>query len=170
MRVFGIVGACPGRTELVARLVAEVTARGLRVSTIKRVPDALDLDRPHSGTWAQRDAGAAEVMLASATRIALLRELPTDADEPDIDFLLGRLAPVDLVLLDGFRLTAHPKLEYVRRGQDRRMLALDDPSVLAVTADDAVAAPVPLLPVDEIATLADFVLAHAVRVGTPELV
>lgn len=165
MKVFSVVGGCAGKTELVRKLVIELSARGLRVSTVKRVPDTVDLERPGSGTWRHREAGAEEVILASATRFALLREEAVDADEPDVEMLLGRLAPVDIVFLEGFRLTWYPKLELVQPERDRRLIALDDPLVLAVTAEQPVAAPVPYLPLSDIAGVADFVLRHAVAAG-----
>jgi molybdopterin-guanine dinucleotide biosynthesis protein MobB len=165
MKVFSVVGGCAGKTELVRCLVAELTGRGLRVSTIKRVPETIDLEKPGSGTWKHREAGAEEVILASTSRMALLREMPTDADEPDVDALLARLAPVDIVFLEGFRLTYYPKLELAQPDRDRRMIALDDPLVLAVTAERPVQAPVPFLPLADIGGLADFVLIHAAAPG-----
>lgn len=92
MNVFSVVGGCAGKTETVRRLVAELTARSLRVSTIKRVSDAVDLERQGSGSWKHRAAGAEEVMLASAGRLALMREMPNGTDEPDVDRLLARMA------------------------------------------------------------------------------
>ena len=78
MRVFSVVGGCAGKTEIVRRLVAELTGRGLRVSTGQAVPETVDLEKPGSGTWKHREAGAQEVILASTSRMALLREMPTD--------------------------------------------------------------------------------------------
>lgn len=165
MKVFSVVGGCVGKTEVVRRLVAELTGRGLLVSTVKRVPETVDLEKPGSGTWKHREAGAQEVILASTSRMALLREMPTNADEPDVEVLLARLQPVDIVILEGFRLTSYPKLELVQPDRDRRMLALDDPSVLAVASDNAVRAPVPCLRLSDIEGLANFVLKHAVQAG-----
>lgn len=165
MKVFSVVGGCAGKTEIVRRLVAELAGRGLGVSTIKRVPETVDLEKPGSGTWKHREAGAQEVILASTSRMALLREMHTDADEPDV--VLARLAPVDIVFLEGFRLTFYPKLEFVQPERDRRLIALDDPLVLAVTTNEPVKAPVPFLPLSDISALADFVLMHAVTVGGP---
>jgi molybdopterin-guanine dinucleotide biosynthesis protein B len=168
MKVFSVVGGCAGKTEIVRRLVAELAGRGLRVSTVKRVPETVDLEKPGSGTWKHREAGAQEVILASTSRMALLREMPTDADEPDVEALLARLVPVDIVFLEGFRLTYYPKLEFVQPERDRRLMALDDPLVLSVTANQPVAAPVPFLPLSDIGALADFVPVHAVTAGTAE--
>jgi molybdopterin-guanine dinucleotide biosynthesis protein MobB len=166
--VFSVVGGCAAKTEIVRRLVAELTGRGLRVSTVKRVPETVDLEKPGSGTWKHRVAGAEEVILASTSRMALLREMPTDADEPDVEDLLARLAPVDLVFLEGFRLTWYPKLEFVEPARNRRLIALDDPLVVAVTANKPVDAPVPVLPWSDICAVADFVLVHAVAAGAAE--
>ncbi len=168
MKVFSVVGGCAGKTELVRRLVAELTERGLRVSTVKCVPESVDLEKPGSGTWKHREAGAQEVILASTSRMALLREMPTNDDEPDVEVLLARLAPADIVFLEGFRLTYYPKLEFVQPERDRRLIALDDPLVLAVTANEPVKAPVPFLPLSDIGAVADFVLMHAVEAGTAE--
>jgi molybdopterin-guanine dinucleotide biosynthesis protein B len=162
MKAFSLVGECREKSELVRRLVVELTGRGLRVSTIKRVSDAVDLERPGSGTWKHRAAGAEEVMIASASRLALLREMPRDTQEPDVGSLLARMAPVDIVLLDGFRWSCSPKVEVVPFGQDQALLAPNDPTVLAVTSEGPVTAPVPRLPLSDIRGLADFVMAHAI--------
>ena len=161
MRAFSLVGECREKSELVRRLVVELTGRGLRVSTIKRVSDALDLERPGSGTWKHRAAGAEEVMIASASRFALLREMPKDTQEPDLGTLLARMAPVDIVLLDGFRRSRSPKVEVIPSGQSLAQLAPNDPMVLAVTSEGPVTAPVPCVPLSDIRALADFVTAHA---------
>jgi molybdopterin-guanine dinucleotide biosynthesis adapter protein len=161
MKAFSLIGECREKSELVRRLVVELTRRGLRVSTIKRVADAVDLERQGSGTWKHRAAGAEEVMIASASRFALLREMPKDTDEPDVASLLARMAPVDVVLLDGFRRSDYPKVEVVRSGQGRAQFASNDAMVLAVTSEVPVIAPVPGLPLSDISDLADFVLAHA---------
>lgn len=162
MKAFSLIGECAEKSELVRRLVDELTRRGLRVSTIKRVSDAVDLERSGSGTWKHRAAGAVEVMVASASRFALMREMPPDTDEPDVASLLARMAPVDIVLLDGFRRSSYPKMEVVQPGQDRVLFALTDPMVLAVTSELPVTAPVPGLPLSDISGLGDFVVAHAI--------
>jgi molybdopterin-guanine dinucleotide biosynthesis protein B len=161
MKAFSLVGECAEKSELVRRLVVELVGRGLTVSTIKRVSDAVDLERQGSGTWKHRAAGAAEVMIASAGRFALLHEMPPDTAEPEVSVLLARRAPVDLVLLDGFRRSSYPKMEVVPAGQHQPLLAPDDPKVLAITSDVSVAADVPCLALSNIDALADFVLANA---------
>lgn len=162
MKAFSLIGECREKSQLVGRLVAELTGRGLRVSTIKRVADRIDLEREGSGTWKQREAGAEEVMIANARRFALMRELQKDQDEPVVSDLLARMTPVDVVLLDGFRRSAYPKMEVIQAGQDRPQYAGNDPMVLAVTSEHPVTASVPRLPLGDIVALGDFVMAHAV--------
>ena len=161
MKAFSLVGECAEKSELVRRLVVELVGRGLTVSTIKRVSDAVDLERQGSGTWKHRVAGAAEVMIASASRFALLHEMRPDTKEPEVSDLLSRMAPVDIVLLDGFRRSSYPKIEVVPAGQDKTRLAPVDSMVLAVTSDLPMAADVPYLALSNVGALADFVLANA---------
>jgi molybdopterin-guanine dinucleotide biosynthesis protein MobB len=165
MLVFGVVGRCAAKAGVVSRLVAGVTARGLLVSTIKRVNDRVDLDRPGTSSWGQRAAGAHQVVLASGTRIAVLQEAREPAEDPDLAALLASLAPVDLVLLEGFRGAVYPKLEVVEPGQDRRLQALDDPSVVAVASAAPAAAPVRFFDVEDTDGLVAFVLEHAAPVA-----
>jgi molybdopterin-guanine dinucleotide biosynthesis adapter protein len=161
MKAFSLVGECAEKSELVRRLVVELVGRGLQVSAIKRVSDAVDLERQGSGTWKHRAAGAVEVMIASASRFALLSEMPPNTTEPEVSDLLARMAPVDIVLLDGFRRSSYPKIEVVQSGQDHALLAPYDPMILAITSDVQVVADVPCLALSDIGALADFVLANA---------
>src|SRR5512145_1284675 len=102
MRSFGIVGRKnSGKTHLVTRLVRLATARGLRVSTIKHAHHEFDVDRPGKDSYLHREAGAHEVLVASAARWALMHE-HRGAVEPSLQDLLARLAPCDLVLVEGF--------------------------------------------------------------------
>lgn len=161
MKAFSLVGECAEKSELVRHLVVAFVARGLRVSTIKRVSDAVDLERQGSGTWKHRAAGASEVMIASASRFALLHEMPAGTAEPDVGELLARMAPVDLVLLDGFKRSGYPKMEVVPAGLGSPVLAPNDAMILAITAEVQIAANVPYFALSDIGVLADFVLAHA---------
>lgn len=102
MEIFGLVGrsGC-GKTTLMERLLPILRARGLTVSTVKHAHHGFDIDRPGKDSWRHREAGAEEVLLVSGTRWALLHEV-RDTTEPLLEDLLPRLAPVDLVLVEGF--------------------------------------------------------------------
>jgi len=149
-----------GKTTLTSRLVSELTARGFKVSTIKHAHHAVDIDQPGRDSYMHREAGAQEVVLVSRARWALLHEL-RGAKEPTLDEILGRMSPCDIVLTEGYKRDKHPKIEVRRNGVDRPPLAEEDQSVVAIACDVEIAdAPVPVLNVDDISGIADFILAH----------
>ena len=153
MRVFGIAGwKNTGKTGLTERLVAEFTARGLAVSTVKHAHHAARIDLPGSDTDRHRIAGAREVMLATESGWALVHRTP----EPDLGALLSRMAPVDLVLVEGFKRVEVPKLLCHREAAGQRP-DLGLPGVLAVASDVPLDAPVPVLPLDDTGAIADFI-------------
>jgi molybdopterin-guanine dinucleotide biosynthesis protein B len=159
MKVYGVIGwKNSGKTSLMERLVAEITGRGLAVSTVKHVHHDVDLDQPGKDTYRHRAAGAREVVLASARRYAILVE-HRDAPEPDLAAVLARLAPVDLVLVEGYKRDAHPKIEVFRAETGQALIQPGDPLVRAV-ATDAPLPPlaVPVLDLNDTAAVADFVL------------
>jgi molybdopterin-guanine dinucleotide biosynthesis adapter protein len=150
MRVLGVVGwSGSGKTTLITALLPLLVARGLRVSTVKHAHHGFEIDRPGKDSHRHREAGAAEVLIASARRWALLHEL-REEEEPPLDALLARMTPVDLVLVEGFKAFPHPKLEVHRPALGRAPLWTEDSHVAAVASDAALpACPVPVLPLDE---------------------
>ena len=159
MRVFGIVGwKNNGKTTLVVRLVERLTGQGLRVSTIKHAHHSLDLDQPGKDSYRHRSAGASEVLLATARRWMLVHEL-RDAPEPELAELLARMAPVDLVIVEGFKRHPHPKIEVHRGERATPLLALEDPTVVAVASDVPLPdCPVPVIPLDDVAAAGRIIL------------
>ncbi len=142
LRVVGIVGRSgSGKTTLIEALLPRLRAAGLAVSTVKHTHHSVDLDPPGKDSRRHREAGAQEVLLVSERRWALLRETPERP--PPLSALLARLAPVDLVLVEGFGRYPGPRLEVVRAAlaarPDKRPLFRDDPAIAALAAD----APVP---------------------------
>ncbi len=162
MKVFGVVGwKNAGKTTLMERLVAEIAARGVSVSTIKHAHHAFDIDHPGKDSWRHRQAGAREVLVASRDRWALMSEL-RGAPEPPLEALLARLSPVDLALVEGYKRDGHAKVEVHRAATGAPLIARDDPTVRAVATNDPVAGlSVPLLPLDDPAAIADFILTEA---------
>src|SRR5436305_12097702 len=160
MRIFGLAGwSGSGKTPLLAGLIPELVARGLTVSTIKHAHPEFDLDRPGKDSWRHRQAGASEVMVASARRWALMHEL-RGAAEPSLDELVARLSPVDLVIVEGYKRHPHPKLEVHRPSLGKPLLYPDDPYVVAIASDEPLAAPLPLLPLDDAGLVAGFIFEH----------
>jgi len=171
MRVIGLAGwSGAGKTTLLRRLIPVLVKQGLRVSTLKHAHHDFDVDQPGKDSWEHRQAGAQEVLVASANRWALMHELRGDP-EPDLADLLGRLSPVDLVLIEGFKRGGHPKLEVFRAVNGKPLLYPDDPSVVVLASDTmlpGLALPglaLPWLHLDDIAGIAAAVQSHAVYIG-----
>lgn len=161
MRVFGLTGhSGSGKTTLMTRLVPALIARGLRVSTIKQANAGFDIDKPGKDSYVHRTAGAAEVLVASAKRWALMHEYG-DAPEWDMAALLARMSPVDLILVEGFRRWPHPRIEVWRPEPGKPPLCLDDPLVRAVASTGPVPdVSLPLLDLDDAVGIADFILSQ----------
>jgi molybdopterin-guanine dinucleotide biosynthesis adapter protein len=135
MRLIGLAGwSGAGKTTLLARLIPCLTARGLRISTLKHAHHEFDLDQPGKDSHTHRQAGAQQVLIASARRWALMTEL-RDAPEPPLAALLARLDPVDLVLVEGFKRDPIPKIEIHRAANGKPWLHPEDPMIRAVASD-----------------------------------
>lgn len=161
-RLIGFAGwSGAGKTTLVRALIPALNARGLVVSTIKHAHHDFDIDQPGKDSHSHRLAGAREVLVASDRRWALMHEL-RGAPEPSLAALLAKLEPVDLVLIEGFKRIVPVKLEIHRPGLGKPLLAREDPSIVAILSDAAIPdAPVPIVPLGDIARIADLVVDHA---------
>lgn len=157
--VFGITGwKNSGKTQLVTSLVAEFTRRGFKVSTVKHAHHNFDIDKPGADSYRHREAGAMEVALVSGRRWALMHEL-RDEQEPPLEDILSRLAPCDLILIEGYKRENHPKIEARRlETRDRGPLAPGDPNILAVAADYVPDdESLPVFDLDDVSAMADFI-------------
>ena len=158
MKVYGVTGwKNSGKTGLMERLVAEFTARGYRVSTIKHAHHTTDVDQPGRDSFRHRSAGASEVLLSSRNRVALMQEL-RNAPEPPLAELLQRLRPVDLILIEGYKRDDHPKIEAHRSAAGTGLIAPGDASIRAVAADVPLTLDRPVFDLDDTGAIADFVL------------
>lgn len=162
MRVIGLAGwSGAGKTTLAAKLIPALRARGLAVSTIKHAHHAFDVDTPGKDSHVHREAGAREVLVVSANRWALMHELRGDA-EPDLCALLGHLAAVDLVLVEGFKRDPHAKIEVHRVDNGKPFLFATDTSIVALASDAPPPfGPLPRVHLDDVEAITALVLAHA---------
>ncbi|HSU99288.1 MAG TPA: molybdopterin-guanine dinucleotide biosynthesis protein B [Roseiarcus sp.] len=162
MRMIGFAGwSGAGKTTLIVKLIPELNRRGFSVSTIKHAHHDFDLDQPGKDSYEHRAAGAEEVLVASANRVALMREL-RGAPEPSLAELLRLLKPVDLVLVEGFKRDRAPKIEIFRAANGKPPIYPDDPHIVALIGDPAqTSVDLPRAPIDDVVAAADLVLAHA---------
>lgn len=159
MRIIGLAGwSGSGKTTLVVRLIPELARRGLAVSTVKHAHHNFDIDKPGKDSFEHRRAGATEVLVSSANRWALMHE-HRGAPEPTVAELLARLSPVDLVIVEGFKREAHDKIEVHRPSLGQPLMQPGDRAIRAVASDEPLAGlPVPVLPLDDTAAIADFIV------------
>ena len=168
MKIFGLAGwSGSGKTTLLTGIIPELRALGLSVSTIKHAHHAFDVDQPGKDSYRHREAGAAEVLVTSSQRWALMHELRGEA-EPSLDVLLTRLAPVDVVLVEGFKRHPHPKLEVWRSAVGHDWMFSTDPTVVAVAADrPPEAAALPYFTLEDHRAIAMFICRHLQIAGKP---
>jgi molybdopterin-guanine dinucleotide biosynthesis protein B len=161
MKLFGLAGwSGSGKTTLVARLLPALIAHGVSVSTVKHAHESFDIDKPGKDSHTHRMAGAREVMVSSVNRWALIHE-HRGAGEPGLDELVRLMAPVDLLLVEGFKRHDHDKLEIHRAANGKPFLHPEDPRIVAIASDVPVpGAGRPVLDLDDVPGIADFVLRH----------
>lgn len=160
MKVYGVVGwKNAGKTGLMERLVTEICGRGLSVSTIKHAHHSFDVDHPGKDSHRHRQAGATEVLLTSRKRFALMHEMKGEA-EPPLSELLAKLAPVDLILIEGYKRDTHPKVEAHRAETGNPLIATGDETVRAVASDVPLDLDRPVFDLNDTRVIADFILAE----------
>ncbi len=169
MRVIGLAGwSGSGKTTLITKVIPVLVGRGLKVATVKHAHHEFDLDRPGKDSWLHREAGASEVVVASSRRWALIHELRGEP-EPQLAEILNKLSPADLVIVEGFKRHAHPKLEVYRPSVGKPLLHPDDDCIVAIATDEPLRqAPLPVLMLDDIESIANVLQAEALprdRIG-----
>ncbi|MDR2172903.1 MAG: molybdopterin-guanine dinucleotide biosynthesis protein B [Burkholderiales bacterium] len=168
MEVFGFAGwSGSGKTTLIEKIVPLLVVRGMKVSLIKHAHHGFDLDRPGKDSHRHREAGCSEVLILAKERWALMHE-SRGAPELTLDEALARMAPCDLVLIEGYKAYSVPKLEVHRVAIGKPLLCPGDPNIVGIATDVAVSTPLAGLPenlprfdLDDAASIADFVLSRS---------
>lgn len=157
--VIGIAGwKKSGKTTLTVRLIEEFTRRGLKVASIKHAHHEFQIDDQETDSARHRRAGAGEVVVIGGKRWAMVHELK-DEPEPNLEEVFTWLSPSDLIIVEGYKSADIPKIE-ARRSvqQDRRHLAVDDPTIIAIASDhETDHENLPLFSLDDVVGIADFI-------------
>jgi len=162
MKVIGLAGwSGAGKTTLLARLIPHFNAAGLRVSVVKHAHHGFDVDVPGKDSWVHRQSGAAEVLVSSGKRWALMHEL-RGAAEPRLPELLRKMSRVDLVIVEGFKSEPHRKIEVHRAANGKALLFPDDPGIAGIATDAAVETALPVVHLDDIPAIAAMMQRSAV--------
>lgn len=163
MRLIGLSGwSGAGKTTLLRRLIPVLEGHGIGVSTIKHAHHNFDVDVPGKDSWEHRRAGARQVLVSSSHRWALMTEL-RGAPEPDLAALVEQLAPVDLVIVEGFKFDPHPKIEVHRGANAKPWRHPEDPAIRAIASDvqPPAGCTLPWAHLDDVARIASLALEHA---------
>ncbi|RAU31253.1 molybdopterin-guanine dinucleotide biosynthesis protein MobB [Enterobacter sp. RIT418] len=149
-----------GKTTLLKKLIPALCVRGLRPGLIKHTHHNMDVDKPGKDSFELRKAGAAQTMVASSQRWALMTETP-DEMPLDLNYLVSRMdhSTLDLVLVEGFKHETVPKILLFRSdaGHDACELTLDE-HVIAVASDVVLPLEVPMLDLNDVDEIAEFIV------------
>lgn len=158
-KIFGITGwKNAGKTTLTECVVRELTKRGYKISTIKHAHHSFDIDKEGTDSYRHREAGAGEVAIVSFNRWALMHEL-RDTTEPSLDEIVSRMAPCDLIIVEGYKSDKHPKIEVRRKDSPTQLpLNAEEYSIAAIATDEALKGQtVPVLDLNNISAISDFI-------------
>jgi molybdopterin-guanine dinucleotide biosynthesis adapter protein len=151
-----------GKTTLITKVLPVLIRRGLKVSTLKHAHHGFDLDQPGKDSFMHRAAGASEVIISSAKRWAVLHEL-REEPEWNMPALLQKVAPVDLVLVEGYKRESFPKIEVYRATNGKPLLHDEDKFIVAIASDTPLPdVKLPVIDLNDIEAVADALLKHAV--------
>ena len=158
MRIFGFAGwSGSGKTTLIEQLIPRFVKHGLRVSLIKHAHHTFDVDHAGKDSYRHRQAGAQEILVTSSRRWVLMHELRGEA-EPAFEDQVKRVSPCDLLLVEGFKHAPIPKLEVWREQTGEGLLHPNDPHIVAVASDAKVETKLPLLDLNDVDGIAQFIL------------
>ncbi|MDP1639256.1 MAG: molybdopterin-guanine dinucleotide biosynthesis protein B [Candidatus Nitrotoga sp.] len=162
-KIMGFAGySGSGKTTLLEKVIPFLTAQGLRIAVIKHAHHDFDIDKPGKDTYRHRKAGAGEVLIVSAQRWALMHEL-NDESEPSLEYLCSRFSAYDLILAEGYKHAAIPKLEVYRKETGVESLYPSEPGIIAVVTNSKDKFPLPVLDIDAPKEVADFILNYFSR-------
>src|SRR5215475_12026318 len=144
MKVFGFAGwSGSGKTTLIEQLIPRFTRAGLTVSLIKHAHHSFDIDQPGKDSYRHREAGSKEVLVSSEKR-----------------WLIKRMSPCDLLLVEGYKRYAMPKLEIYREANGKPLLHPQDPNIVAIAADVPLETELPQFRLADYDRIAEFILVH----------
>jgi molybdopterin-guanine dinucleotide biosynthesis protein B len=160
MKVFGFAGwSGSGKTTLIEQLIPRFVKRGLKVSLIKHAHHSFDVDHPGRDSYRHREAGCSEVVVVSEKRWVVMHELRGEP-EPSLEEQIGRVSPCDLLLVEGYKHYAMPKLEIWRKQNAKALLYPEDKHVVAVAADASLDTRLPRFDLNDYDGIGDFILSY----------
>jgi molybdopterin-guanine dinucleotide biosynthesis protein B len=145
-----------GKTTYLEKLIPALKSRGLRLAVLKHDAHGFEIDKPGKDSYRMKAAGADSVAICSGGKLAIVEATPT---EPTIPEILDKLQPVDLVLIEGYKKSAYPKIEIHRAALGKPLLSQPE-ELLAVVTDEPLPVPVPQLGLDDVESCAKLLLSY----------
>lgn len=151
-----------GKTTLLEKLIAELAGRGIAVGSVKHTHDGFDFDKKGKDSWRHKQAGTRATLVVTDTRVAMVREDDRTPEEKMRDYLHG----MDIILAEGFKRQALPKMEIFRKDSPHTdPLCLDDPHLVAFVTDTELRPEVPVFRPEDIGPIADFIQENFISPG-----
>ena len=147
-----------GKTTLMEKLIRELSARGVRVGSVKHTHHNVNFDKQGKDSWRHKNAGAVASLIVTDTKVALVKEDTRPAEEKFFHYL----GDVDLILAEGFKTFCLPKIEIFRKDSPHEVpLCLEDPNLVAFVTDTHIRpGEKPCFGLEDIGSLADLVEQH----------
>jgi molybdopterin-guanine dinucleotide biosynthesis protein B len=158
MKIFGFAGwSGSGKTTLIEQVIPRFVRAGLKVSLIKHAHHRFDVDHPGKDSFRHREAGCSEVLVTSGQRWALMHEARGES-EATLEEQIARMSPCDLLLIEGYKYYALPKLEIFRAANGKPLLHPEDTNIVALATDTPVQSHLPQFGLEDYDAIAAFVL------------
>ncbi|MDG3413501.1 bifunctional molybdopterin-guanine dinucleotide biosynthesis adaptor protein MobB/molybdopterin molybdotransferase MoeA [Vibrio parahaemolyticus] len=158
-----------GKTTLLEALLPKLTEAGLRIGMLKHAHHNFDVDKPGKDSYRLRKAGASQMLIASRNRFALMTETPEA--EAEFEYLLTRFDEdkLDVVLVEGCKNIAFPKIELHREEVGKPWLYPHDDNIIAIASDTAeLDSELPQMNINDLDAIAQFVLQYVQEAKAPK--
>ncbi|EGQ8007877.1 bifunctional molybdopterin-guanine dinucleotide biosynthesis adaptor protein MobB/molybdopterin molybdotransferase MoeA [Vibrio parahaemolyticus] len=158
-----------GKTTLLEALLPKLTEAGLRIGMLKHAHHNFDVDKPGKDSYRLRKAGASQMLIASRNRFALMTETPEA--EAEFEYLLTRFDEdkLDVVLVEGCKNIAFPKIELHREEVGKPWLYPHDDNIIAIASDSAeLDSELPQMNINDLDAIAQFVLQYVQDAKAPK--
>lgn len=156
-----------GKTTLLEKVIPLLKAKGIRIGLIKHAHHDFDIDYEGKDSYRLRKAGAKQTLVASAKRWALINEEEAEKQDPDLNELIGQLSQdeLDIILVEGFKYVAFPRIELHRSSLKKPLLFPDDNSIIAIACDGQLEQTpgIPELDINKPEEIVDFVMNHILK-------
>ena len=149
-----------GKTTLLEKIIAELKRRGYRVGAIKHDAHRFDIDKEGKDSWRLTQAGADTMVISSAEKMAMVKMNPSKQESDVSDIIERYFFDVDIVLTEGFKRSPIPKIEVHRKARSNSLICrgeTDDPSLIALASDEFFDVDVPLVDINDYASICNFI-------------